>query len=822
MKMETRIAISNIRYYKNRNLLIGIAICLTSFLLFLVPTIAYDVVQADFAAVNEVYPTWHALFRDVDDDTINKLANHHNVSRYGVRSDAGIVTNEDRDMILMYMDYEAIDLYRLRLDEGRMPQEANEIVVSKGVLDVLSIDASIGDTITLPYQVYQDEGLGYAREGKFVITGLIADRDESSEEQVYTAFISKQFLDHEMQKQDIRYRFLFQVAVDENDDTDQIKERIHQLAEQFHLEEGQIGINGEYLMANYVDPAIRPAVIIIMLIIVFAGVITIYSIYYVNMPNRIQEFGRLKSIGATKKQVKKIVLLEGMGVTCIALPVGLVVGTILTKVILMILFHSNRNENALMDVAKKLIDQGRITFFSIPLYLLTIVITFLTVYISLRKPMSIASKISEIDAMRYELDPVVKRRTKKKERKSFLEVNILRLSQIYLFGNKKNSVVTIVSMSITGIFIIVIATILSCANPRESADDSILGQYRMCIDVETGNKEHPEKEWDQVILNNPLNDTLKQEIEQIEGIQSVSYFNAIRTESDYFADDQQSIGGVPKEYEQKLLDGIIKGHVTIEELETSNRIIVDKNLLHWYPKIKIGDKIRLQVVDGTKNNSIEVEVAAIGDYPIGFSNYNYLLTTYDKVKTFCHGNANEVFQIFADKDYEENTYQKLQALVQDQKLLQMDSWKAHYEEWKSGIMLVSISCYAFLGIISGICVMNMLNTMINSVQVRKKEIGMMQAIGMTDQQLVRMLQQEGMFYTIGTLVLSIGLGSLIGYPIYLKAKWTGLFNISKYHYPWKAVLIITVVLVLLQMILSFALGKMVRKESIIERVRFSE
>ena len=58
------------------------------------------------------------------------------------------------------------------------------------------------------------------------------------------------------------------------------------------------------------------------------------------------------------------------------------------------------------------------------------------------------------------------------------------------------------------------------------------------------------------------------------------------------------------------------------------------------------------------------------------------------------------------------------------------------------------ACYAFIIILAAISIMNLINTMINSVHVRKKELGMMQAIGMSDRQLMKMLQLEGIFYTV--------------------------------------------------------------------------
>ena len=82
-----------------------------------------------------------------------------------------------------------------------------------------------------------------------------------------------------------------------------------------------------------------------MLIIVAAGVITIYSIYYVTMGERVQEFGKIKAIGATQMQLRRIVLLEGLFVAGIAIPLGLLVGTILTKYVFIGMFELSQKEN---------------------------------------------------------------------------------------------------------------------------------------------------------------------------------------------------------------------------------------------------------------------------------------------------------------------------------------------------------------------------------------------------------------------------------------------------------------------------------------------
>lgn len=136
------------------------------------------------------------------------------------------------------------------------------------------------------------------------------------------------------------------------------------------------------------------------------------------------------------------------------------------------------------------------------------------------------------------------------------------------------------------------------------------------------------------------------------------------------------------------------------------------------------------------------------------------------------------------------------------------------------MMLTRSACYAFLGILGAICIMNMINTMIHSVHVRKKEIGMLQAVGMSDFQLQLMLQLEGLFYTAGTLLMAVGGGSLAGYPVFLWARKNGMFNIRNYHYPLEATLIMIAVLVSVQIIMVFVIGTSVKKDSLIDRIRF--
>lgn len=820
MKMTTRVAYCNMRHYKSKNILIGIAIILTTLLLFVIPSIGKDMVEVNFAVINKIYPTWHALYRNVDESTVMKLAAHHDVKTYGLRSDAGYMNLEDATVSMMYMDRTGMELYKVKLKEGQLPQKENDIVVSKGILEALGQNGKIGDTITVPYQILKDDGLDYTKEKDFRICGFLADNESSKEQKQYTSLVSEAFLKAEIPVEQVKYRFLLQVNGQKGNTTADYTETIQNIARQFGISEDDMNINKEYLAANYVDPATIPVIVGFMLIVVLAGIITIYSVYYVSMNQRVREFGKLKAIGATKRQLRQIVLREGMGVALFAIPIGLLIGTVAVKVVLLQFVEHAKDSNVLITEAYKVVAKGEVQLYYWWIYLLAIAVTLCTVYLSLMKPMRMAAKVSEIEAMRYQGGS----KRQKSSRKGYQFLNIGRLTKRNLAENKKKSTITIVSMAVTGIFVMMVATVLSCANPMESAKSSIVGQYEISPIVESGNKEHPEYEWAEVQKNNPLNEGLKQQIEELDGVERVDVFTALKVSGGPFEEKigTEFINGVPEEYAEELKKGITEGNVTYEELKSGDKVILDRALLHWYPDIKVGDKLKLNIHDGDNTFQKEIEVAAIGEYGTGLTNYNCLIMAKEGAEKLTINNSSSYFQVIADKDYDEALEASLQAIVDGSGRLQMRTWKNEYDTWENAIQMTRGACYAFIIILAAISIMNLINTMINSVHVRKKELGMMQAIGMSDRQLMKMLQLEGIFYTVGTLIISIGVGSLAGYPLFLYAKRTGMFDISTYHYPVTAAIIIILTLFVIQMLLAIFIAKSVRKDSLIERIRFSE
>lgn len=827
MKMVTRIAFDNMRYHRSKNVLTGIAIFLTTFLLFIVPTIGKNVIDAEYAMVNDVFPEYHASYSNVDDDMLNALSAHHDVGKWGVSCHMGSVSvmlpltenaMEEMKLDMLYMDENGMTLSKEILSEGRLPVNENEIVVSKMDLELLGLEGEIGDIITFPYQVYRGGALDYREENSFIISGFFEKED------IGIILVSKAFLEASVPAEDICYHFLFQVAGIKHATTDDVEETISWIAEQFAIPEDDIMINTSYLMANYVDPAFILIVIVAMVIVVFAGIVTIYSIYYVSMEQRVREFGRLKAIGATKKQIKQIVLREGMLVALCAVPIGLIFGTLMTKLVLLVFANMLEGNMGTDEWIREIILKNKIAFYHWWIYGVAVVVTFITVYLSLRKPMRMAGDVSAIEAMRFHGNA----ENYKKARKGYTDVTVLRLAKHNIFSNRKKSLATILSMSMTGILIMVVASVLSCTSPEQMTDENFNGQYEIILETEEEDKEHPEWAWTEVQKNNPLNDTFMQEIIALNGVKRVDAFSVVDISGGPFARDggSEDICGVPEYYAEELEKGIIKGSVTYEELKSGDKVIVDKIFFWFYPDldIDVGSKFTFTVHDGEREYEKELEIAAIGDYRSAITNYNYLLMAKEAADSLCTHNVNRYLYVYADKDYDETLERAMDDLAwqETEGLLYVRAKQTEYDINKSALRVINSACFIFLGILGVICIMNLINTMINSVNVRRKEFGMMQAIGMSDRQLQKMLLLEGLFYTLGTLIISIGAGSLLGYGAFLLAKHEQILQIRAFTYPGIAAMIVTVTLVLVQIFLVFMLGGSLKRESVIDRVRFHE
>lgn len=821
MKAVTKTALANIKQNKERNILCGFAIALTTLLIFIVLTVGYGLIRVEFAAVNVYYPTYHLMFRDVSDKNVQALQVHHDIEELGTRIDFGVVSDDDATILMTALDQEGIRMNRLKLQKGSFPKEKQDIVVSQEVLNELGIQAEIGDAIKIPYQMFEKAGMSYEKEDTFHISGFFEESDTNKENKIYSVMISMDYVEEAIPEAERNYRVMFRVSGSDYMTVDTIIEKGKEIGSYFGVSESNIVENREYLSANYVDPAFVQGIIIIILLVVVAGILTIYSIYYVSMIPKVQEYGKLKAIGATKKQIRQIVFREGMLVTLAALPVGLLFSSFLSVWIIKGMVSFIAKDNPLIQIAEELLQKGEVPLLYWWIYLITIVVVFFTSTVSLAKPMRIASRISPVEAMRYHVDSNGERAI----RKGYENLTLFRLTKANMMRHKKRTVLTIITLGAIGVLFMIVATILTCAAPKEIVKKEMESDYQIKLEVWDGDKMHPERAWRNVQQNNPLTEDFIQKIQNVAGVEEVKIKTFIDGVSPQLVKDGEAWGadiiGLDPSYAELLEKGEKQGHITYEELKQGKKIIMSDDMLYWFPDLKVGDSLHMSLNVGNEQIEKNFEIGAIGSYDSSLSRSSFYLPQ-SVLEELNPNNLNYTLEITVDPAKKNTAYQELQTLADTSEYLIAESYEEHLHQWEVQMRLMSALCYTFMLILGGIGIMNLINTLVNSIYTRRRELGMIQAIGMSEKQLIHMLQQEGIIYTFGTLLISIGIGSLLGYGAFLYAKDTHMLQISVYHYPLIPALLLTGVVILLQLILTYRVSANFRKLSLIERIRYTE
>lgn len=128
--------------------------------------------------------------------------------------------------------------------------------------------------------------------------------------------------------------------------------------------------------------------------IVLFSVVVIYNIFQVGIAQKVQEYGKIKALGATRKQMKQLIFREGILLAVPSIPLGLLFGFLIAKVSFNWLVEQG-------NLVSSGIKNHQVPLFSLTIMLICIFVSFLTVVLALRKPMKIVSRISPIEATRY-------------------------------------------------------------------------------------------------------------------------------------------------------------------------------------------------------------------------------------------------------------------------------------------------------------------------------------------------------------------------------------------------------------------------------------
>ena len=127
-------------------------------------------------------------------------------------------------------------------------------------------------------------------------------------------------------------------------------------------------------------------------LVIVCTIATVYNSFSISISERKKQFGILNSIGATKSQVMKLVFIEGILVSIVAIPIGLISGTIAIDLVFKVI-QAFFKTSFIADMNLRVV-------YNPAIMILSTVIVLITILISALLPAISAAKTSPLEAIK--------------------------------------------------------------------------------------------------------------------------------------------------------------------------------------------------------------------------------------------------------------------------------------------------------------------------------------------------------------------------------------------------------------------------------------
>lgn len=844
MSILNRLTIKNLRLNKKRTIVTIIGIILSTALMVgigLLFSSFQDLMIRDTIGYSGKY---EAKYNDVDLIKLNDIKNKN--FTYFYEKPIGFSKIESSNEYKPYMYITSVNreyFDELKLIEGDIPKNENEIVISNHVITNGGLDYKVGDIVTFTYgsrnidgnitlansELVDGEFLTNEGTHTYKIVGIV-DRSnfESYSASGYTAFT----VDVNSDNGNVNLYVMF------NKNKNIIKQS-EELAKELNYN-GDINYNstllalyGESTYGNVMSS--MGGMMIIMLSLVSIGcIIVIYNSFAISVMERKKEFGLLSSIGATKRQLSHTVFFEAVVVGVIGIILGILGAYIGIGTVILII------NNLISDMLEyKLYLVTNYLFIIIPVIFMIIVIG-VSAFIPSRR----ASKVSPIEAIRQNDDIKI---NKKKIRTSKLVLKLFGIEgEIALKNikrNKKKYRVTIVSLFIS---IVLFISFSSYMNYTLNTASSVMGEvpydYRISYFGDDNNKEALDK-INEIVKSSDVKEYVSYSVGNLSIIGNYTY-------SDEYLDFYKSAYGD---------DGI----KALNNLKYQNIyiLVLDDNSYNKYKKLIGLDKDsaillnRFKGVSYGNNKRVNYDIPVInsGDINIKICNFDDDEENVDTTK-YCNKNIDNIFVTNKSFDLiEEFSYMDDFKLIVNKKLYdsisdggadftqfniisdntnnidkltkELDKYnnvnyiniKESMKQTNNLILVVKILMYGFISLVTLIGVTSVFNTISTSMALRKREFAVLRSIGLTRGGFNKMLFFESLFFGMKSLIFALPVS--IGVTILIHYSLADMVSISTIIIPWKAIIISIVsvfIIVLLTMMYS---SSKIKKHNIIEQIR---
>lgn len=584
------------------------------------------------------------------------------------------------------------------------------------------------------------------------------------------------------------------------------------------LSEFRASSMGQY---NYIDMTAALVCAVALAIFIFSGYLIISNVFNLNIISDMKEYGLLKSIGTTGKQIKNMVKVRTKRICFVALPIGLAIGWAVGAWLLPMIGKFINTVG---------VNKGHVHM-SIWIILFTIVFVYFTVSISSKKPCRLASKISPVDATRF--TGGLKKNGKPK-RRTLLVVLSLTLPLIVL-----NSAHTITNSFSTEAYAEDYVVSDFCVQD-ELLDNAGAGEKNVnAVDasfLSEASKQEGVEKIGNLYLNHGEHVFSPEVWSEIEDYFYSDEIVKMQIES-FYTDEGYSVNDYLKDiHGKKTMEGNTYGigELVADKLEDVQTM--DGTTSIDWGKFNSGNFVlaeRWQFAnDGFLNivspgDKIEIEgheytVYALVDIPmeIEYPVYapiecNFILPEDEYLSVY--GKCSPMRTLIEIEDDKELSFEEWIGNYTKKSSLSYTSKQSVTEDNKSFGELFAVAGFVVAVILGIIGIMNFANTMIASIISRAREFAVLEAVGMTAKQQKRQLIKEGLRYFIYTSFLSVIISSIVN--VTAVKMFVNNLPMFSWNFSLTSLAVCLPLILVIIIIIPTATYKRLRKRSVVERLR---
>jgi len=823
--IEKKLAKRSFHRERQRNLFAIIALALTSFMIAATFSIGFSYFETyQMQQIRLMGTTADVGITNPTEDQLVELTKSSLVLDVGIQQRLGSVDTKQMQnaklgvVWLNDTEWEAHRLPTISGVVGNYPSNKNDVMLPTWVLEQMGIsDPQVGMEIVLSYQI--GNNYDYVSD-TFLLSGYYTDyisTRTNNRGYVYVSAAFKDSIDVSL-KNSISAMIRFQ----DNDDVEKSCEKLQRKIDFTDKQNFEIVPSGQ---AN--GGSLILAVIVLAVFIAFSGYLLIYNILYISVVKDVQFYGRLKTIGTTKKQIKRIIYKQAIKISCIGIPVGLLLGAVVSFGVVPYFLNMMYSTNS---------DVGTKVSFSPLIFIGAAIFTFITAMVASMKPAKIAGSVSPIAALRYTVaNSKIGIRNRHK-------IKLSRMAWNNVFRNVKSTILVFASLFCGLSLFLVVTGLLNGLSPENFVSQWGESDFAITYSIH---------ETEDLITSEMVS-----EISQIDGIENLrlTYAASPQLVTDVIYDDTvfhdflMSLDGVsgidfsdPEQletYQKNFFSGVygidsayveeinktLNAPIDMTAFEQGNVVLLSQMVdSDGNDLIQPGQKITIKTQNGqhtftVANGFLDADFQAgrgneRGTAPDLYISQSALQELFPQYK---------VFRVTFDTDgrQDENILQEIKLITASHTNIDIISRYERREEMRDYLVTANVLGTGLSVILLLVGVMNFVNTMVVNVSTRRYELAILESVGMTKRQIKRMLSMEGCYYWCVSLSLVATVGTAIYVALY--AVFSQLAPYAVFSYPFIPLVLVAGLVLLICFIVPIWTYKADIKLPVVERLRLTE